>query len=149
MREFAAPDYLSLHYRSDLNFLVARWLRPVSDAETRQGYHLILAAAGECGCPYWLLDGRRRRPAEAHTTRWGLEEFFPQLGAALGQPVFLSQLLSPDYQALTSAQEAFRQAEQPAPANSSRGYHMARFNDENRAVGWLRQQQAASGPLAG
>ncbi|SET40813.1 hypothetical protein [Hymenobacter actinosclerus] len=138
MRDFAAPDYLTLQYRADLNFLVARWMRPVSDAEMRQGYTLILAAARECHCPYWLLDGRRRRPAEPATTRWGLEEFFPQLGAALGQAVSMSQLLSPDYHSLTDNQQAFHQAEQQGPAQ---GYFMRRFNDETQAVSWLRQQQ--------
>lgn len=138
MRVFASPDYLTLQYRSDLNFLVARWMRPVSDAETRQGYALILAAARDCQSPYWLLDGRRRPAAEPATTRWGLEEFFPQLGAALGQVVFMSQLLSPSYQALTDTQVVFQQAEQQGPVL---GYHMRRFNDETQAVNWLRQQQ--------
>ncbi|WP_019946646.1 hypothetical protein [Hymenobacter aerophilus] len=143
MRTFAAPDYLSLQFRSDLNFLVTRWLRPVSDAETRAGYRLILAAARECNCPFWLLDVRRRPPAEPATTRWGLQEFFPQLGAALGQTVYMSQLLSPTYQAQTDNELAFQQAEQQGPAQ---GYHMRRFNDETKAVNWLRQQQ---GPAAG
>ena len=141
MRVFVAPDYLSLQHRSDLNFLVARWMRPVSDAETRQGYALILAAARESGCPYWLLDGRRRPAALPATTRWGLEEFFPQLGAALGQPVFMSQLLSPTYQALTDTQPAFQEAEEQGPVQ---GYSMRRFNDETKAVNWLRQRQGVS-----
>ncbi|MBT9392385.1 hypothetical protein KLP40_04350 [Hymenobacter sp. NST-14] len=137
MRAFATPDYLDLSYRSDLNFIVARWLRPVSGSETRQGYQLIVEAGQACQCPYWLLDGRRRQPADAETTHWGLHEFFPRLHVALGQPVFMSQLLSPTYQALTDAQPAFQQAEQ-APAQT---YRMQRFNDETRAVHWLQQQQ--------
>ncbi|OWP63043.1 hypothetical protein CDA63_10935 [Hymenobacter amundsenii] len=143
MQTFLSPDYLSLAYRSDLNFLVGRWLRPVSGDETRQGYALILQAAQQCACPYWLLDGRRRPPADAETTRWGLEEFFPSLNATFGQLVFMSQLLSPDYQALTDAQPAFQVAEQ-SPA---RTYQMRRFNDENQAVRWLQQQQTV--PAAG
>lgn len=138
MRSFVTPDYLSLTYRSDLEFLVARWLRPVSAEEIRAGYHLILAAACECRCAYWLLDGRRRLPADADTTRWGLDEFFPQLSRALGQPVFLSQLLSPAYQQLTEAQPVFQAAEQ----NRAQGYQMRRFNDETRAVQWLREAQS-------
>ncbi len=60
MQTFHSPDYLPLTYRSGLDFLVGRWLMPVSGAETRQGYALILQAARQCNCPYWLLDGRRR-----------------------------------------------------------------------------------------
>ena len=137
MRLFTTPDYLSLSYRPDLDFLVARWLRPVSGDETRQGYRLILEAAQACACPFWLLDGRRRYPADAETTRWGLEEFFPQLYATLGQQVFMSQLLSPSYQTLTDALPAFQQAEQAV----GRTYQMRRFNDETQAVGWLQQHQ--------
>lgn len=139
MRIFTAPDYLTLTYRSDLNFLVARWMRPVSGAETREGYQLILAAAQECNCPYWLLDGRRRLPADEETTQWGLTEFFPQLSQRLGMPVFLSQLLSPSYQLLTQALPMFQAAESDPVAP----YHMRRFNDETQAVSWLQQQQAA------
>ena len=138
MRTFAAPDFLSLTHRSDLDFLVARWLRPVTGEETRLGYHLILAAAQECGCAYWLLDGRRRPPADAETTRWGLEEFFPQLAGKMGQPVYMSQLLSPDYQQLTDELPAF----QAADYDLTRTYQMGRFNDETRAVQWLQQVQA-------
>lgn len=138
MRTFATPDFLSLTHRSDLNFLVARWLRPVSGAETRVGYHLILESACACNCAYWLLDGRRRPPADAETTRWGLEEFFPQLAGKMGRPVFMSQLLSPDYQQLTNELPAF----QAADHDLTRTYQMRRFNDETHAVQWLQQVQA-------
>ncbi|WP_426491952.1 hypothetical protein [Hymenobacter sp. 102] len=137
MRIFDAPDYLQLSFRSDLNFLVARWLRPVTGAETREGYQLILEAARQCSCPYWLLDGRRRLPADAETTRWGLEEFFPRLAELLGQTVYLSQLLSPSYQQLTDALPAFYTAEH----DRQRTYQMRRFNDETTAVQWLQQVQ--------
>lgn len=137
MQTFAAPDYLTLVYRSDLRFLVARWMRPVSDAETREGYQLILKAAQECNCPYWLLDGRRRLPANPETTHWGLTEFFPHLSAHLGQVVYMSQLLSPAYQQITEASPDFARAD----AEPNRTYHMRRFNDETHAVQWLQHAQ--------
>ncbi|RSK25251.1 hypothetical protein [Hymenobacter metallilatus] len=137
MRAFAAPDFLHLTYRDDLDFLVVRWLRPVSGPETRLGYQLILEAARQCGCPYWLLDGRRRLPADEETTRWGLEEFFPHLAELLGKPVYMSQLLSPSYQQLTDSLSAFQAAEQ----DQQRTYQMRRFNDETTAVQWLQLLQ--------
>lgn len=140
MRTFTTPDFITITYRADLDFLVARWLQPVSGAETRVGYQLILAAAQECACPYWLLDGRRRQPADAETTQWGLTEFFPSLSLRLGKPVFLSQLLSPTYQLLTEALPAFATAD----TDPTRSYHMRRFNDETQAVRWLQEQQRAS-----
>jgi hypothetical protein len=137
MQVFTAPDFLTLTYRADLHFLVARWLRPVSGAETREGYQLILQTAQQCNCPYWLLDGRRRLPADEETTSWGLTEFFPKLSSQMGKKVYMSQLLSPFYQQLTHTNAAFIQAEsEPNPT-----YFMRRFNDENQAVKWLQEAQ--------
>lgn len=138
MHTFSTPDFLHITYRNDLEFLVVRWLRPVSGAEIRQGYQLILETAQQCSCPYWLLDGRRRLPADEETTRWGLEEFFPRLAGLLGQPVYMSQLLSPAYQQLTDGSSAFQAVDQ----DTARTYHMRRFNDETTAVHWLQQEQA-------
>ncbi|QJX48576.1 hypothetical protein HMJ29_17285 [Hymenobacter taeanensis] len=137
MQTFTAPDYLTLMYRSDLHFLVARWQRPVTGAETQEGYRLILSAAQACKCPYWLLDGRRRLPADPETTAWGLHEFFPTLSQHLGSKVYMSQLLSPLYQQLTSASQEFQQAE----GFPHQTYKMRRFNDETHAVEWLQQAQ--------
>lgn len=137
MQTLTTTDFLTIVYRPDLRFLVARWQRPVSGAETRDGYQQILAAAMQCQCPYWLLDGRRRTPADEQTTNWGLQEFFPSLSTRLGQTVYMSQLLSPSYQMLTMALPVFAEAE----ANLDNTYQMRRFNDETRAVEWLQWAQ--------
>lgn len=137
MQTFTTTDFLTITYRSDLDFLVARWQRPVSGPETREGYQQILEAALQCNCPYWLLDGRRRTPADEATTHWGLQEFFPSLSTHLGQTVYMSQLLSPSYQMLTMALPAFAEAE----ANLQSTYQMRRFSDETRAVEWLQWAQ--------
>ncbi|TGE04584.1 hypothetical protein [Hymenobacter fodinae] len=141
MQTFTAPDYITLTYRSDLKFLVARWQRPVTNTETREGYHLILHAAQQCDCPYWLLDGRRRTPADPETTAWGLNEFFPSLRDKLGSTVYMSQLLSPFYQQLTHTIEAFERAD----TDPTRTYQMRRFNDETNAVQWLQEAQQREG----
>lgn len=133
MQQFSTPDYLTITYRADLRMIVARWLRPTSSPETREGYHFILKAGVHFSCPYWLLDGRRRLPADAETTNWALFEFFPQASAQLGQRVCLSQLLSPSYQQATDAIPAIQQLEEAPHA-----YQMRRFNDEAQAVDWLR-----------
>ena len=137
MQHFSAPEYLSISYRDDLRMLVARWMRPVSSPETQEGYHTILAAGQHFRCPFWLLDSRRRLPADEQTTQWGLYEFFPQLSAKLGSKVYMSQLLSPSYQLLTEAIPAFKQLE----TQPSQSYLMRRFNDEAQAVQWLRECQ--------
>jgi hypothetical protein len=144
MQHYTSPDYLFLTYREDLRMLVARWLRPVSAVETREGYECILQAGQHFRCPFWLLDGRRRLPADAETTQWGLHEFFPNLSTRLGQRVCLSQLISPSYQQVTEEIPAFQQAENA----SSQTYHMRRFNDESHAVQWLQECQQQHFSLA-
>jgi hypothetical protein len=141
MLSLTASDYLSVSFRSDLNMLVVRWLREVSAPETREGYHQVLAAARQTNCPYWLLDGRRRKPADAATTQWGFQEFFPTLRSQLGQDAFLSQLLSPYYQQITQELPVFQENE----TSPTQTYHMRRFNDEASAVQWLRECQQAAG----
>jgi hypothetical protein len=133
-------EYLSVSFRPDLNMLVARWLREVSGEETREGYHQILAAARQINCPFWLLDGRRRQPADAATTQWGFQEFFPMLSSQMRQNVFLSQLLSPYYQQITQELPVFQESE----ANTTQTYHMRRFNNEASAVQWLQECQLAA-----
>ncbi|WBA42929.1 hypothetical protein [Hymenobacter canadensis] len=141
MHALLDSDYLSITFRPDLDMLVARWLREVSGSETREGYHQILAAARQTSCPFWLLDGRRRTPADAETTQWGFQEFFPTLSSQLGQNVFLSQLLSPFYQQITQALPVFQENE----ASTTHTYTMRRFNDEASAVAWLRECQQGPG----
>ncbi len=45
MQEFTVPEVLTLTYRSDLHFLVVRWMRPVLGSETCYRYQLILEGA--------------------------------------------------------------------------------------------------------
>jgi hypothetical protein len=143
MQRFSTPDYITITYRPDLSMLVARWLRPASSTETREGYHYILKAGLHFKCPYWLLDGRRRLPADAETTDWGLFEFFPRLSPQMGQQVCLSQLLSPSYQQATESTPVFQELER-----TPQTYLMRRFDDEARAVEWLLEcQQHALQPV--
>jgi hypothetical protein len=143
MQQFSSPDYLSIAYRHDLRMLVARWLRPVSATETKEGYQSILQAGQHFQCPFWLLDARRRLPADAETTTWGLHQFFPTLSVQLGQHVCLSQLISPSYHQVTDTIPAFKEVE--AQLNSS--FQMRRFNDEAQAVQWLNECQLRAQPL--
>jgi hypothetical protein len=142
MQHFSSPDYLSISYRDDLRMLVARWMRSVSASETREGYQCILTAGQHFQCPFWLLDARRRLPADEETTQWGLYEFFPQLGTKLGSRVYMSQLLSPSYKLLTQGIPAFQELEK----QPTQSYMMRRFNDEAQAVQWLRECQSSAVP---
>ena len=124
-------DYLTVHYRADLNLLVCRWQRPVVAAEFEQGYRTMLRAAQETGCPYWLLDVRGRALPEAATLQWFRQEFLPRLTEHLGRPVCLGFLLSPN------------QLRQRVPVTENEAC-MAFFSEEGPLTAWLTQCQHRS-----
>lgn len=52
MSSIFVQDFLEISYRSDLNLLVARWLRPIELSEMQRGYDLLL----DVGSGWWMLD---------------------------------------------------------------------------------------------
>ena len=132
------PNFgLEIMPRPDLPAVVARWQREITEAELKDGYFAILAAADALGCWRWLLDMRRREelvtPALA---TWINTAFFPRLVGRYPRPVRLAFLISPlrarQTQAASSA--ATISSQQPAP-----GYATALFTDEAAAYQWLAQ----------
>jgi ribosome modulation factor len=126
-------DFLHLTYRADLHLLVARWQRPVSDAEFRQGYQATLRAAQQAGCPFWQLDIRSRQAPEPATVQWLLTEFLPQVPASLGSVVCLAYLLRPTHL-----------AELPFAPPIGVDVRTAFFAEEGPLTNWLSQCQHRS-----
>jgi hypothetical protein len=131
-RTWSQADFLDLQYRADLNLLVGRWQRTVSDAELRQGYYATLRAAQEVGCPFWQLDIRGRQAPQSHNTQWLMQEFVPQLATQLGGAC-LGYLLRPSHLVPGLA----------APAADS-AVCMAFFSEEGPLTAWLTQCQHRS-----
>jgi hypothetical protein len=132
-RTWSQADFLDLQYRPDLNLLVGRWQRAVSDSELRQGYHTTLRAAQEVGCPFWQLDIRGRQAPQAHNTQWLMQEFVPQLAAQLGGRACLGYLLRPSHLVPSLA----------APTVDS-AVCVAFFSEEGPLTAWLMQCQHRS-----
>ncbi len=88
-------DFLELRYRADVQLLVARWRRPVSAAELRQGYRATLRLARAVGCPFWQVDLRSRNAPAAADRQWLTTEFLARAAQCLAGPVCLGYLLSP------------------------------------------------------
>jgi len=121
-------DFLELRYRPDVQFLVARWRRPVSAAELRQGYYAILRMAREVNCTCWKIDLRSRNAPDEADRRWVNGEFLTRAAQRLDGPVCLGYLLTPSLLAQLGSPTA--------------GPHrVAFFSEEGPLTEWLTQCQ--------
>jgi hypothetical protein len=132
------PDFLHISYRADLDLLVGRWQRAVTEGELYASYPALLETALARHCRYWLLDARRRLNTEVAITPWLLNDFVPRLGQHLGGRVYLAYLVAPLQ--LTDAVPAAQQIP-PLVYFEGRAALMQRFTDEAAALAWLQQQQ--------
>lgn len=128
---------VDLSYRPDLHIVVVRWMGITTDDETRRVYR-CLEQADTQQCRFWLLDARRRPSSGEAVTRWMLDEFAPLVSAHLGGLLHFSYLISPAH--LTAA-EGFRK--QAASHAASLPYRLHYASQENDAIDWLLQAQAA------
>jgi len=71
-------------------------LRTLSAEEMTESAELMLDAARQHSCPYWLLDGRLHgQPQPPALHHWMQEEYFPRVRAALGQQLCVAFLALP------------------------------------------------------
>lgn len=134
------PDFLALSHRTDLEVLVARWMRVISLAEMRHGYELLLQAATRHQCRQWLIDARRRNNTDREGAVWMIQDFLPRLHGQLGGRTALAYLLPPPHLRDQQAAAAFP----PASFFAGKPFVAERFTDERMALDWLQQM-----PLAG
>ncbi len=138
-----SPDNASytVSYRSDLEVLVMRWLRPNTLPETQVSYQHLLALAQEHDCANWLLDGRRDGPLVLETARWLGQQFLPAAAQQLApQPLRLAVFSSPARleQRLADTEVAAVVAEAIA---ATQPYQTSLFLDEGKALAWLAEPQ--------
>lgn len=135
------PDFLQLRYRPDLRTLAARWQRPVSPAEFRQGYAAMLAAAETVGCWCWLVDLRSRTAPAPAEWQWLLADFLPQLPGRLGAGVYLGVLLPPNF--------AVPPGLGPEAGTPTPGLLVRDFSHEGDLMDWLTHCRRPAPPAAG
>lgn len=119
-------DFLELRYRPDVQFLVARWRRPVSGTELRQGYYAMLRLAREVNCACWKVDLRSRNAPDEADRHWLAAEFLLQAAQRLDGPVCLGYLLTPSL---------LTQLGTPTPGPN----RVAFFSEEGPLTEWLMQ----------
>ena len=122
-------DFLELCYRPDMQLLVARWRRPVSAAELRQGYYAMLRLAREVNCACWKVDLRSRNAPDEADRRWLNTEFLTNAAQRIEGPICLGYLLTPSLLAQLGS----------PTAGPSR---VAFFSEEGPLTAWLMQCQS-------
>lgn len=129
----ALPELLHLTYRHDLEVLIGRWGYQVEEAELPTEYTRLEATALGHGARRWLQDIRRRSLNYPETTRWLLEEFFPDMAQQLGGQLRVAYLVSPALQTHIYAEPNFL----PVEAYAGRPFAVGFFGDEGAAIEWL------------
>ena len=133
MSDSLTQDFLTISYRSDLDLLVGRWLRPIELAEMQQGYKQLLVAAVANNCRRWLLDVRRRQNTHQIGAQWMLSAFLPLLAPQLGGRTRLAYLMAPVYLRDIAADATFP----PLAYFEGKPFVGERFIEENAAIAWL------------
>ncbi|WP_035560795.1 hypothetical protein [Hymenobacter sp. IS2118] len=133
MNPILVQDFLQISYRTDLDLLVGRWLRPITLPEMQLGYQLLLDAAQTNGCRRWLLDVRRRQNTHQIGAQWMVSTWLPQLAPRLGGRTRLAYLLAP----VNLRDEAADAAFPPAAYFADKPFIGERFIEENAAIAWL------------
>lgn len=137
----ASSERLEIIYQSDLQVLFGRWLRPVTEAEARQDYADLLAAAQHFGAHHWLFDIRRRGRSDPATLTWLLEVYYAQAVQALGPPVRLVYFMAPG---LRQEFQADGLVPEPAAYATNQPFRMNQCITEGEAVSWLLSEQTAA-----
>ncbi|WP_019946645.1 hypothetical protein [Hymenobacter aerophilus] len=131
---------ISITYRSDLNLLIARWLRDVSQSELQQGYTQVLQVAIEHQVSGWLVDSRRRSQSSAEMVEWLAQEYLPELSPALNdRPVYLACLVAATWQPGTAPATPLAVLAQSSALAAQKGYKVQLFSDEGAATNWLQE----------
>lgn len=130
------PPY-TVEYRPDSHFVLLRWLRQNTFAETQASFFATLTLAQAHDCLRWLLDVRERGPIAVDVASWLAKDFMPlAVGAFAPRPLRLAVLsnafrIRQQYVDTTVADRvgALFAAGQP--------YQSGLFADEAPAMAWL------------
>ena len=137
----ASSERLEIIYQPDLRILFGRWLRPVTEAEARQDYADLLAAAQYFEAHYWLFDIRRRGRSAPATLAWLLDAYYAQVVRELGPPVRLVYFMAPglrqEFQADGLVPELVTYA-------ADQSFRMNQCITEAEALTWLQAERSGA-----
>jgi hypothetical protein len=124
-------------YRPDLDILIVRWLTDEALPNFREEYGDLLAAGQHHLSRRWLLDIRRRPAPPVEATQWVLDEWLPQVVAALApERLRLAFLVSPA-RATTLRTETVSAPTVRYIQGPDCAYDLRLFTEEGEATRWL------------
>ena len=125
------PFYM-VRYQHAPALLRGTVLRPLTTIEFTEACEMLLAAAQEHHCPYWLLDGRAdadARPPDVY--EWLSDEFLPRVHRVLGRVPTLAFVARPEFW------QALRARSYAPPLVIASTFRASWFTDERAALAWL------------
>ena len=136
-------EAFSWAYEKNNGLLRGEWAGPLPSAGLPACYGQLLVAAEAHDCRFWLLDMQRRNWHDEDFARWFATSFAAQASQAVGQPLFMACVVSPEQRAQVEGRCNEQLLRQITAYNVFPFY----FTDERLARTWLRDQQAAETPL--
>ena len=127
-----SQPFYAVRYQPAPALLRGTVLCPLSTLEFTEACEMVLAAAQEHRCPYWLLDGRAdvdARPPDVY--EWLSDEFLPRVHRVLGRVPTLAFVASPEFWHSLRTRSF---APQMVIAGTFRA---GWFTDEDAALSWL------------
>lgn len=137
--EDSLPYTFSLAYEAATQQLHGCWRGIVPEADLYAHYaELMDAAETHHNCRFWLLNMRERNWHAPGFGRWFGNEFAAIAQQVLGQPLFISYVLSPAHKAIADSPGV-----QATQCNcAAHGVYPFFFDNEAAAREWLAHQQA-------
>ena len=131
MSTLSLPFY-AVRYQPAPALLRGTVLRPLSTLEFTEACEMLLAAALEHHCPYWLLDGRADVDARSPDVyEWLSDEFLPRVHRVLGRVPTLAFLAYPEFW------HTLRARSYAPPVVIAGTFRAGWFTDEGTAMQWL------------
>ena len=132
----------TLYFRSDLRVLVVRWKSHVPLDVLQQDYALMLTAAVAHGMSDWLMDVRRRDVAPVELSTWVNKVFYPQAVVQLAPQRLRMAVLSSPALTATYTKDPAQKKEVDYALDPARPFDIGLFEDEGKAMAWLRPSGA-------
>ena len=137
MSTLSQPFY-TVRYQPAPALLRGTVLRPLSPLEFTEACEMLLAAAVEHRCPYWLLDGRADadgRPSDVY--EWLSDEFLPRVHRVLGRVPTLAFIARPEFW------HGLRARSYAPPLVIAGTFRAGWFTEECAAMRWLTHYRTA------
>lgn len=128
----------SISFRSDLRVLVVRWHTDAPVQVVKDDYAKMLDAAVEHALTDWLLDVRRRDKLPAELSAWVNSTFYPEATARLAPRRLRMAVLSSPFMTSLYTTDPVQKKEVAYAIDPARPFDIALFEDEGKAMEWLR-----------